>query len=130
MAEKALVKEWFRFANMDLDLAKHTLETMRPAPLEIICFHCQQAAEKFLKGVTVSFGNEPEKVHDLPKLLNTLRNFVSVPDELRRSALQLTQFGAKARYPNDMTVDEAQTKNAVAQAERIKGWAEALTAEQ
>ena len=44
-----LIDEWLRFANMDLDLAKHSFATMHPAPLEIICYHCQQAAEKFLK---------------------------------------------------------------------------------
>ena len=42
-----IIDEWLRFANMDLDAAKFSFKTMPPAPLEIICFHCQQAAEAF-----------------------------------------------------------------------------------
>ena len=40
--------EWLDFAYMDLSAAEHLL-TMRPLPVEIICYHCEQAAEKFLK---------------------------------------------------------------------------------
>ena len=38
--------EWLDFAYMDLSAAEHLL-TMRPLPVEIICYHCEQAAEKF-----------------------------------------------------------------------------------
>lgn len=124
MVEEELVKEWFRFANMDLDSAKILLSTMHPAPLEIICYHCQQSAEKFLKGLIIGFGEEPEKTHDLPKLLNILKNFTEVPDELRITVLPLTQFGVRARYPDELFVEESQTKNAIVQAEKIKHWAE------
>ncbi|MBO4438811.1 MAG: HEPN domain-containing protein [Spirochaetaceae bacterium] len=40
------VKEWLRFANMDLDTANHLFNTMYPKPYEIICYHCQQSEEK------------------------------------------------------------------------------------
>lgn len=46
--DKEIIVEWFRFANMDLTTAKFNFENMHPAPLEIICYHCQQAAEKYL----------------------------------------------------------------------------------
>lgn len=41
-------KEWLEFAAMDLDSAQFLLG-MRPVPVEIICYHCEQAAEKLLK---------------------------------------------------------------------------------
>ena len=123
--DRELVHEWFRFANMDLDLAKHTLETMYPPPLEIICYHCQQAAEKFIKGVIISFG-----VHDLSKLLNTLVPLTDIPETFMESAERLTMFGVRIRYPNELPVDEAQTKLAIVQAEKIKNWAESLIKEQ
>jgi len=44
--KSADAKEWTSFASKDLDVAVHLLETFRPMPLEIICFHCQQAAER------------------------------------------------------------------------------------
>ena len=36
---------WFDFADSDLEAAKHLLTLYRPC-IEIICYHCQQAAEK------------------------------------------------------------------------------------
>ena len=126
MAEDEFVAEWFRFANMDLDTAKHTFETMRPAPLEIICYHCQQAAEKFLKGVLVSFDVEPEKTHDIAKLTAKLKNYLSVPDEFALFERTLTQYGVRTRYPTAISVDEEQTKSAIAHAEKVKQWAESV----
>ena len=43
------VREWLDFAQTDLGVAHHLLETYRPQPLEIICYHCQQAAVKCAK---------------------------------------------------------------------------------
>ena len=37
-------KEWLEFAAMDLDSAQFLLG-MRPVPVEIICYHCEQAAD-------------------------------------------------------------------------------------
>ena len=38
--------EWIRIAEMDLSSAHHLYKNLQPKPLEIICFHTQQAAEK------------------------------------------------------------------------------------
>ena len=45
------IQRWLDFAENDLAVAKHLLETFHPKPLEIICYHCQQAAEKAIKAV-------------------------------------------------------------------------------
>lgn len=127
--DKELVDEWLRFANMDLEIAKNSLRTMQPAPLEIICYHCQQAAEKFLKSVIVSYGAEVEKTHDLTKLLDALKEFIDVPEQFLDSAEILTLFGVRARYPLAIDVDESQTKNAIFQAEKIKTWTENIIAQ-
>ena len=44
------VQQWFTFAQKDLAVAKHLRDTFYPEPMEIICYHCQQAAEKAIKG--------------------------------------------------------------------------------
>ena len=41
--------EWIRIAEMNLSSSHHLHENHRPKPLEIICFHTQQTAEKMLK---------------------------------------------------------------------------------
>jgi len=38
-----LVSEWLEIASNDLTVAHHLFDTMHPKPLEIICYHCQQA---------------------------------------------------------------------------------------
>lgn len=43
------VREWYEMAAADLGVAKHLDATYYPKPLEIICYHCQQAAEKAIK---------------------------------------------------------------------------------
>ena len=55
--------EWLDLAEMDLGAAEYLLG-MRPVPVEIICYHCEQAAEKMLKGTLAQFGMEPPKTHD------------------------------------------------------------------
>lgn len=49
MKNKETAKEWFEIAERDLASAEF-LQEMRPIPVEIICYHCQQSAEKYLKG--------------------------------------------------------------------------------
>ncbi len=124
MAEQEFVAEWFRYAEMDLTTAVFDFENMYPAPLEIICYHCQQAAEKFLKAVIIYFGKETEKTHDLSKLLNVLESFVPVSIDMRQMAVSLTQLATKTRYPETIFIDETITKNALAYAKQIKEWAE------
>lgn len=49
MSETSWSNEWIEMARMDLHSAEFLLD-MRPLPIEIVCFHCEQAAEKMLKG--------------------------------------------------------------------------------
>lgn len=52
------VKEWYDLAKMDLGVAKHLEAAYYPKPLEIICFHCQQAAEKGIKAMIMYYDAE------------------------------------------------------------------------
>jgi HEPN domain-containing protein len=123
MVHETLVKEWFRYAEMDLASAKVLMETMYPPPLEIICYHCQQAAEKCLKGLLLAVNDDIEKTHDLVRLLNKLEGYKPVPDEIYDIAENLTQFSTRTRYPQESCVDTLQTTLAIAQAERLLPWA-------
>ena len=67
MSGTSLSSEWLDMAEMDLNAAEYLLG-MRPVPVEIICYHCEQAAEKLLKGALIHAGIEPPKTHDLIQL--------------------------------------------------------------
>jgi len=59
---------WFQFADNDLDTAE-VLLLYRPQSYEIICYHCQQTVEKYLKGYLLFKGVEfPPKTHNLLQL--------------------------------------------------------------
>ena len=60
-------REWRLLAERDMSVANYLAANMRPVPAEAIVFHCQQAAEKYLKGVLVIVGEDPPYIHDLNK---------------------------------------------------------------
>jgi HEPN domain-containing protein len=71
MSDINLVKDWFRHSYNDYIVAKHSFEDLHPKQLEISSFHCQQCAEKSLKGYLVFKDLDPQRTHDL-QLLNRL----------------------------------------------------------
>ena len=42
---------WLAMADTDFGVADHLDKEYHPKPYEIICYHCQQAAEKAVKAV-------------------------------------------------------------------------------
>jgi HEPN domain-containing protein len=65
---------------------------------EVICFHCQQAAEKMLKALLSGLGITFHKTHELGALMDSLaRSGAPLPDEFENLDV-LTPFGAVYRY--------------------------------
>ena len=119
MNNKDVANEWFSFADNDLNSAKF-LRQMRPAPLEIICYHCQQSAEKYLKGYIAFNGGNVIKTHDLT-ILNKLcmdydKNFGYIDDD----CIELVDYGVQVRYPFNIELEEQDMKKAIESAEKIE----------
>ena len=68
---KRLTAQWVRKAEDDIRGAR-SLEQSKPPLNDLICFHCQQSAEKYLKALLQEWGLVPPRIHDLVKLLNLL----------------------------------------------------------
>lgn len=83
-------EEWQRLAAMDLSTAEY-LKNMFPNPIEIICYHCQQSAEKYLKGYLVFCGMAPPKIHDLDELCKLCLKF---SDSFKNIADQCSDLAA------------------------------------
>ena len=122
------VKEWLEFAKMDLDAAKHLNDTFYPKPLQIICYHCQQAAEKAVKALIIKTGCQGgmPKNHDISFLLGQIRNMIDVPDEYYDYADTLTPYGVAVRYPNELFLEERHVRDAIIYADKMLSWAESL----
>lgn len=63
---RKLANEWFKKAEADIDFANMGFkETQHYGQ---VCFLCQQAAEKYLKGMLVANGIKPPKIHSVAAL--------------------------------------------------------------
>jgi len=111
--------EWLKFSDMDLMTAKHLWETMQPQPLEIICYHCQQAAEKALKAFLVYNCITPPRTHDLNDLRNICRNNDDNFDEIIVSCMRLTDYSVQPRYPMGDEITDGDTVLALQDGEKI-----------
>jgi HEPN domain-containing protein len=56
--------EWLSYARDDLETAEYLLG-MKPRKIEVICYHCQQCAEKALKAVLAFYEEDIPRSHDL-----------------------------------------------------------------
>lgn len=117
---------WLRVARVDHDVAKHLYETYHPRPLEIICYHCQQAAEKAVKALILSKGaaDEVPKKHDISFLLDQLKGSIEVEECYYDYADSLTPFGVAVRYPSELHLEDRHAQEALQRAGAILDWAE------
>jgi len=77
MPPEAVIKEvkaWISKAENDFKNIKLVLPA-RDAPFDTVCFHAQQAAEKYIKAMLTFYGVPFSKTHDLPELLLLLLGF-------------------------------------------------------
>jgi HEPN domain-containing protein len=88
-------------------------------PRDIVCFHCQQAAEKYLKAILQDSGQPIPKTHDLADLIDLLAPGHAAFGRLRRIADALTQYAVNYRYPGEMA-SKRQMDSALRHADRIR----------
>ncbi len=109
---KAATRDWVQKAEHDF-LAAVDLGRRRKKPLhDMVCFHCQQAAEKYLKARLEEAAIHFPKTHDLESLLHLLTPLEPLWTALLPATRRLKPFGVLIRYPgNDAT--KAQAKQAL-----------------
>ena len=86
---------------------------MIPKPIEIICYHCEQAAEKLLKGVLAYNNIDPPKTHDLVLLCNRCMEIDNEFQKLINICLELTPYATQIRYPSNIEVNDNDANYAV-----------------
>ncbi len=90
--------DWIKYADEDLKLGNTLLEE-HDEFYAAICFHFQQAGEKYLKAFIIKNNLVFEKIHDLRKINEICKNFDSEFQELKENADYLTDFYTDTRYP-------------------------------
>ena len=120
--EKEYINEWFQFGDNDLTVAELTLSNY-PEMYEIICYHCQQSSEKYLKGFLFYHGVKPPKIHEIDTLCEICAKFDAGFDEIIKICAVLTMYGVTPRYPYEAELDESNANQAIEYARQIKDFA-------
>lgn len=108
---KAAAREWGDKAEADFGTSEREFRVRKSPNLDAVCFHAQQAAEKFLKGVLCAKGIEAPRTHDLEILLNLCLKHFPLWEALRPDLQLLTQFAVGFRYPGE-TADRRSARQA------------------
>jgi len=99
------VKDWLKKADGDMEAAARLIRGKKPL-YDHVCFHSEQAAEKYLKAFLENTGRPIPRTHDLIALVNAAK-----PDLdfllLKRDELEmLTGCAVTFRYPGDEAAKE------------------------
>lgn len=111
--------EWIRIAEMDLSSSHYLFDNHQPKPLEIVCFHTQQSAEKMLKGFLVMHGAEIPKIHDLNVLWNMCLEIDEAFDEIYKPITSLNRYSVIPRYPNELQIEARDAREALEHADIV-----------
>jgi len=104
------IRRWIEKAEHDLLAAEHTIELAEQGLTDIVCFHCQQCAEKYLKALLVFLHTHFPKTHDLRILMELVPARISLGLN-PSNVVPLNRYTIEGRYPGDwepITAEEAQ----------------------
>lgn len=89
-------------------------------PWTVLCFHAQQAAEKYLKAFLISRGMQVERTHDLEYLLTQCQRHEPALGTLLTECQALSGHAVDSRYPDTLGGDaEKLAREAVVMCDRI-----------
>lgn len=120
-AEKARAAEtrnWLAKAQLDLRCVQADLQASPPL-IEDILFHCQQAAEKAMKGFLTWHGIAFARTHDLRRLVDSCVGIDSTLESVLVQAAPLSEFAWRFRYPGEpveLSLEEALEASRIAAA--------------
>jgi HEPN domain-containing protein len=121
---QALAQRWFQKAENDLLNVENNLRAARYAS-DTVCFHCQQAAGKYLKGFLAWHQVPFAKTHDLPTLLQQIKQITQEETEsLSSDIFLLDRYSVSIRYPQEYEAepDEEEVGRAVEAAYTVRAW--------
>ena len=115
-----VLRQWVRKAEHDLEAASRIMAIEEGCPFDTVCFHCQQAAEKYLKCLLTYLGIQAPRTHDLQALA------VLIPVEQRfplrvEDLAELNPYAVNVRYADDWREPQLNdAKRALALASKVR----------
>ena len=121
MSKKDIINRWIQKAESDLKTAR-ILIGIKDSPTETICFHSQQAVEKFLKSYLTFVDKKAGKIHDIATLLELCIEKDKDFGNLDVEGLEdLTFYAVDVRYPDFFYIpSRKEAEEALKLAESVK----------
>ncbi|MDP2984824.1 MAG: HEPN domain-containing protein [Candidatus Latescibacter sp.] len=105
-----IIRQWLIKADHDLEIVEREMRFSDEPLTDILCFHCQQAVEKYLKTYLIFKLVKPSKTHDIAELIEECRKLD--PDFEKLSDLSyMTEYAVQLRYPDDFYQPELAEMN-------------------
>ena len=118
-----LAHNWFSKADKDLKNAELIfMADSVEKPYDTVCFHCQQVAEKYLKGFLLYLGITFPKTHNIEVLMDLVsQNYPEMNEYFQ--AVALTYYAVENRHPDDFVeIQEDEAKEAYRFAKEVKSF--------
>src|SRR3989344_6210529 len=112
-------KAWIAKAEADFEAAKALFRSKKRGLPDLVCYHCQQCAEKYLKAYLIFRRVKFPKTHDLEQLLDLIRAFDPMTEAVRFPVQFLNPYSVTARYPGD-EAHRPEAKQALKMAESVR----------
>jgi HEPN domain-containing protein len=114
------VAEWVRVAENDYKIATRLKPFEDEASFMDVCFHSQQAVEKYLKAALVANSLDAPRIHDLSTLLDLILPVHPLWEAWRKAFRQLNLYAVDVRYPDDEVITAEEAENALQIAKRSR----------
>ena len=103
---KPITSEWVAKAEEDYVAALYLSRRRKLSVPSIVCFHCQQCAEKYLKARLVEANVSFPKTHNLTVLLRLVLTIEPTIGNLHARLTPLNHYAVEFRYPGDESTKE------------------------
>ena len=107
MSNEQYIKEWIDKANKDIKAVEKLKDEQDIT--EIVCFHCQQAVEKYLKAFLIYNGEEIQKTHNIDFLLNKCKKYNNELEKYIGNSL--SDYAVDLRYPDTRYIPTIEETN-------------------
>lgn len=105
MNKEEYINLWIKKADGDIKVAQRELYCEDPV-LDAVCFHLQQAVEKYLKAFLAKYLGKIEKTHNLEFLLEQCIQIDRDFSEYEEKFDQISECGVEIRYPDTFLMFE------------------------
>jgi len=107
-------------AEEDLVLAEHGLALRENCPYDLICYHAQQCAEKYLKALLAWQALRVPRTHDLRFLVRQMPADLKLDIELDH-VITLNRYSIETRYPESWDdIERPEAERAIALARTVR----------